>query len=338
MRRSILIASLLLAGLLARADSVIINGGAGGVLAIPTNTPLTINGVSQLLYQGDGIGSVWWINNGGPTSGVTSAYCSFLIGQAAATGTYFYATSAGTAVDPVARTNWVSTVAQKVGLTDSLYTNAVQTVRIAGTNYSSAGGTVVLPAITGPIGPQGIQGIQGIQGPAGTNGTQGIQGIQGIQGPIGLTGPQGTQGIQGVQGPVGLTGTQGIQGAQGPQGIQGFNGVSVTNISIQYVAQVTFTGAVVNYAAHNIFVATAAGDFTLTMTNLTAGTLYNVFLPAGVATRVFTLVLQPSASEYYFGGTANNSWTVGASTVSALTVQRNPDGTFYVSRAGGVLR
>ena len=335
MRRFILVSLLCLLGISAMADSVIINGGSGGVTAIPTNTPLTINGISQFLYQGPGVGSVWWINNGGPTSGITSAYCEYLIGQTAATGTYFYALSAGTAVDPVARTNWVTQMSQKVNVTDPLYTNATQTVRYNGTNYNSVGGLVSIPPMPGPVGPQGPQGISGTNGAQGIQGPQGIQGISGTNGAQGIQGPQG---IQGIQGPQGVQGPAGTNGAQGIQGVAGANGISVTNVQIAYAASVTFTGSAVNYAAHNVFVGTAAGDFTLTMTNLSVGTLYNVFLPAGASTRVWNLYLQPTNSEFYFGGTANNSWTVQAGQVGALTVQRGPDGTFYVSRAGGVQR
>ncbi len=111
----------------------------------------------------------------------------------------------------------------------------------------------------------------------------------------------------------------------------------ITNSVVTYSAALTLTGAV-GYATHNFWISTANGDLALAMTNLVAGTLYSVYLPATGVTRTITLTLQPSGTEYYYGGSANNVWTVPAGNCGSTTIQVSPTGYYNISRATGVPR
>lgn len=89
------------------------------------------------------------------------------------------------------------------------------------TGPKGATGSVGERGVEGPPGVQGVQGVPGDEGPEGPVGPKGDTGARGLKGDTGDTGPAGPKGSQGEAGPQGSQGIQGIQGEIGPQGIQG---------------------------------------------------------------------------------------------------------------------
>lgn len=108
-----------------------------------------------------------------------------------------------------------------------------------------------------------------------------------------------------------------------------------TNSAVTFQASLVLPG-VAGYATHNFFVSTATSDMTITFTNLSQGTLYTAFVPAGAVQRNVQLVFSPAGSLYFFGGANTSAFVIPASQKSAVTVQLLSDGSYAVSKSTGV--
>ena len=92
---------------------------------------------------------------------------------------------------------------------------------------------------TGPKGAKGAAGTKGLQGPKGTTGATGPQGPKGATGPKGSSGRAGGKGAQGPIGHQGPTGEKGSQGPTGRPGHDGIDGVSITDVQIDFDGHLT---------------------------------------------------------------------------------------------------
>ena len=108
-----------------------------------------------------------------------------------------------------------------------------------------------------------------------------------------------------------------------------------TNTAVTFQSSFALQG-VAGYATHNFFVSTATSDMTMTFTNLSQGTLYTAFVPAGAVQRNVQLVFSPAGSLYFFGGVNTSAFIIPANQKSAVTVQLLSDGSYAVSKSTGV--